>query len=195
VAGSERGQRGADPGEGGERPGIERPGFEPEGGGTALASSRQHEVAAETHLPAIEPVPPAAPSVEKVMPTGKGQWVLFVDDETSIVRLATRILERLGYRVTACLRPEDALEAVRAAPGKFDLLISDWMMPHMTGLDLALAVQKLRPGLPVLLSTGNMAPLDQDVIARAGIREVLQKPYTLQLLSLALERALTPELT
>ena len=70
------------------------------------------------------------------LPTGKGLF-LVVDDEKSIVDMLKEMLESLGYDVAERYSSSDALQAFRAHPESFDLVITDLTMPHMTGLDLA----------------------------------------------------------
>ena len=76
---------------------------------------------------------------------GDGERILYLDDEESLVKLAVSFLERLGYRVCGYTRVEDALAAFRAQPDAFDLVVTDYNMPAMSGMDVALAVMSLRP--------------------------------------------------
>jgi signal transduction histidine kinase len=87
------------------------------------------------------------------LPTGT-ESILLVDDEPPIVDMQQQRLEQLGYTVTARTGSLEALEAFRSSPGKFDLVITDMTMPHMTGDKLAYAVKQIRPDVPVILCTG-----------------------------------------
>ncbi|SLM31282.1 putative Two domain sensory box histidine kinase (PAS/PAC domain/GGDEF domain protein) [Desulfamplus magnetovallimortis] len=80
--------------------------------------------------------------------------ILFVDDEASIAEIGKEVLERSGYTVTTKTDPLEALEKFRENPDGFDLLITDMAMPGMSGNQLISAIQKIRPELPVILSTG-----------------------------------------
>ena len=91
---------------------------------------------------------------EAVPVHGQGRHVLFVDDDESIVFLMTRLLERQGYRVSGFIDAREALAAARANPGQFDLAVTDFNMPGMSGLDVARELRAIRPDLPVALASG-----------------------------------------
>jgi DNA-binding NtrC family response regulator len=86
------------------------------------------------------------------------------------------MLAALGYEPVGSFSAAAALAAVRADPARFDLVLTDEVMPEMTGTELALALHALRPDLPVVLMTGYIAPAAADRLRRAGISEVLRKP-------------------
>jgi CheY-like chemotaxis protein len=115
--------------------------------------------------------------------------ILFVEDEASLARMQRRQLEHLGYDVTVHTASLEALEAFRASPGAFDLLITDDTMPRMTGTMLAAEVLRLRPELPVLMVSGG----DRSDPAKPrpdGVRKVLLKPHTIDELQRAIEEVL-----
>ncbi len=87
------------------------------------------------------------------LPRGR-ETVLLVDDDVEISGTLRRFLLRLGYRVEAFSSPVVALERFRKAPGRFDIVLSDLLMPDISGEKLAASVRKLRPGLPVVFVTG-----------------------------------------
>ncbi len=110
----------------------------------------------------------------KPLPTGS-ERILFVDDELPIVNLQRNILERLGYTVTARTSSVEALEAFRASPHKFDLIITDMTMPNMTGEKLAHEIKAIRSDIPVILCTGfseQISDRDENV----DIDRLLMKP-------------------
>lgn len=127
------------------------------------------------YLPLAEMVRPASAALEDgALPRGT-ECVLLVDDEQPIVEIQKLMLERLGYAVVARTSSVEALEAFRANPAKFDLLITDMTMPNMTGDQLAAAARRIRPDLPVILCTGfsqKLNGLPQDL----GIDSILMKP-------------------
>jgi len=125
------------------------------------------------------------------VPRGVGQRVLFVDDEPTLTSVARRILERLGYRVVALASSTEALAAFLADPSAFDLVISDLTMPGLTGPQLAVEMRRVRANMPVILSTGNLDPLDAETARALNARELLVKPYTTEDLATAVHRALT----
>ena len=87
------------------------------------------------------------------LPTGSG-CILFVDDEKSLLDLGRDLLGRLGYRVETRASAIDAIEAFRADPQKFDLVISDMTMPKMTGDEMARHMRAIRPDIPIILCSG-----------------------------------------
>ena len=143
------------------------------------------------YFPAIEAEPAANATDELIAPRGRGQRILVVDDEPVVARLATRILERLGYRATAFLDPVEAVAAFRADPDAFDLVLTDLTMPHLTGVEVASDLLRLRPTLPIILSTGFSGRLNEADARRFGIRAMLGKPYTVQSLAEAVQRVLS----
>jgi CheY-like chemotaxis protein len=99
-----------------------------------------------------------------------------VDDEEDIVVAAKVLLEQLGYRVTAFTTGPEALEAFRARPDGFDLVLADQTMPHLSGLELAAELLKMRPGLPIIICTGYSETLTPEKVRALGVRELLPKP-------------------
>jgi CheY-like chemotaxis protein/two-component sensor histidine kinase len=101
--------------------------------------------------------------------------ILYLDDDDTLVFLVRRLLERRGYRVTAMLNQQDAINAVRDNPTGFDLLLTDFNMPGMSGLEVARAVLAINPALPVAVASGYITDeLQADALA-AGVREVVFK--------------------
>ena len=119
---------------------------------------------------------------------GNGQRIMYIDDEDSVVYLATRQLQRLGYMVIGFTDPGKALQAFSANPGSFDVVVTDVSMPGMSGFHLAHAILKLRADMPVLMTSGYVRPQDRDAAAQLGIREFIPKPHTLEGLGHALEK-------
>jgi CheY-like chemotaxis protein len=103
--------------------------------------------------------------------------ILVVDDEPLVRAMMVGVLGALGHSVTATDGAAAALEAVRADPYGFDLMLADQTMPGSSGLRLAQLVHEIRPGLPVVLATGCVETLDSDAVAAAGLRGVLAKPF------------------
>jgi PAS domain S-box-containing protein len=120
------------------------------------------------------PVPGAPTEPRK----GRGERILYIDDEESLVLLAGRMLERMGYRVSGFTDSAQALAAFQAAPGDFDLILTDLSMPGASGMDVAKAILSIRPDIPVLLATGYVRPEDVECARAIGIREVIWKPHT-----------------
>ena len=87
---------------------------------------------------------------------------------------------------------DTALEMFRERPGDFDLVMTDYSMPRMNGLDLARAIHQIRPEVPILLSTGFAEEFAQESLEPSGIRQVLNKPLGMQDLAVALRAVLNP---
>jgi two-component system, cell cycle sensor histidine kinase and response regulator CckA len=133
---------------------------------------------------ALEP-----PDVSEV-PRGQGERVLYVDDEAQLVTLSVNFLERLGYRVEGYVSPHEALASFRRQPDAFDLVVTDYNMPGLSGLDVAIEVAGLRPSTPVLLASGYMRPAEAQQATALGIGAILPKPYTFDELGAAVHRQL-----
>ena len=101
--------------------------------------------------------------------------LLFVDDDPALVRLAALRLTRIGYEVTGCETPEEALECFRALPGGFDAVVTDLSMPGMSGMELAAELLSLRPDVPVLMISSQFRPEDAAEALRIGIRRTIVK--------------------
>ncbi|MBI5446226.1 MAG: PAS domain S-box protein [Deltaproteobacteria bacterium] len=130
-------------------------------------------------------------AAESEEPVAKGsESVLYVDDEESLAELGRGLLESLGYTVRTATGGEEALEAMRASPGGFDLLVTDQSMPKMTGDALAREVRRISPDLPVILCTGLAPAVTPEHAEAAGIVEVVRKPATRGELAAAVRRAL-----
>jgi len=121
---------------------------------------------------------------------GRGERVLYVDDEDTLVRLGTRILRRLGYEITGCTDPAEALQAFRSNPRAFDVIVTDLSMPGMSGFDLARGLLEIRPDVPVVMTSGYLRPEDQETAARVGIRALILKPNTVEELGSVLDKLL-----
>lgn len=145
----------------------------------------------EIFLPAAqnEPANPTAPEADQ--PADKaGDCVMLVDDEPALVRVGKLMLERLGFVVEVFTNSGAAWEAFEAAPDRFQLIITDQTMPKLTGLELSNRILKIRPELPVILTTGYHASANQDGVRAAGVADLLMKPYTIETLSNAVKSAL-----
>jgi PAS domain S-box-containing protein len=134
---------------------------------------------------AVAGAPPAPP--------GRGERVLYVDDEESLARVGVRRLQRLGYVGTAETDPLRALETFRARPQAFDLVITDYSMPQLAGLDLARAVRELRADIPIIMLTGFIEDLPPELIEQAGVNRVVKKPISMQDLGTILRDVLHPD--
>ncbi|HEY1143657.1 MAG TPA: response regulator [Sphingomicrobium sp.] len=128
-------------------------GFVRQSGGTARIDSREGQGSTVTmYLPRTLQAADRIAS-DAVKPNGHhGARILVVDDDDDVRAAAAGIVEELGYAVTTVDRGPDALDLIRDQ--RFDLVITDVMMPVMNGAELAREIKRMRPGLPVLFATG-----------------------------------------
>ena len=133
--------------------------------------------------PAPRPADPSAP--------GRGERVAYVDDDEVVLLMVERLLERAGFAASAFSRPEALLETLRRDPACFDLLVTDYSMPGMTGLELAREVHARCPDMPVIVSSGFVSEELQAAAQDAGVRHVLRKENTYEELPALALRALT----
>ena len=126
---------------------------------------------------------------EREAPTGS-EVILFVDDEEALVEMGKDLLEGLGYQVVARACGLEALEAFKAQPHKFDLVITDLNMPHITGLELARNLKQINKEVRVILCSGFSQTLTADQAEAAGIKEVIMKPLVRSQLATAIRRSL-----
>jgi PAS domain S-box-containing protein len=146
-------------------------------------------------LPAAEAAPASDAGTAVVVPAAAPRLagcVMVVDDETMVGDFMAELLDGWGLRTVVMRDPPSALAWVEDAAHAVDLLITDQTMPQLTGLELARRCRALRPGLPVLLYTGNREAIDDDALARAGVQALLPKPVEAEALRAALRRCLPP---
>jgi signal transduction histidine kinase/CheY-like chemotaxis protein len=128
------------------------------------------------YLPLLEKMQDSPAEKVAVGYESGSESILMVDDEVQIVRLQRMTLERLGYRVTARASSVDALESFRADPEEFDLVLTDFSMPDMTGVQLAREIHAIRADIPVIVCTGFSERINRETAEGLGIRGFLTKP-------------------
>jgi nitrogen-specific signal transduction histidine kinase/CheY-like chemotaxis protein len=119
------------------------------------------------------------------------EWIIFVDDEEQLSEFGGRTLESLGYRVTALTDPLKAVEIARENPQEIDLVITDLMMPNMTGVELAGSLMQISPGLPILLCTGFEEALSRKKVREMGFVDLLMKPVATSVLEEVVPKVLS----
>ena len=143
----------------------------------------------EILFPATSKAEPTLQTVD-TEPAKGTEHVLFVDDEKALGLMMERMLGSLGYDLTVCDHPAQALALFQRQPQAFDVVITDLTMPHMTGLALAEQMLRTRPDLPVLLCTGYGDQITHAQCHDLGIRELIYKPVSKQELAAAIRRVL-----
>lgn len=145
----------------------------------------------EIYLPRVEmTVDKRVGEIREEIPMGQGETVLVVEDEASILKLAKRMLDRLGYTVLVAATPGTAIQHAQNHAGDIRLLITDVIMPDMNGRDLAHQLKSHCPGLKILFMSGYTA----DVIAHQGVLDpgvhFIQKPFSSKDLAVKVREAL-----
>jgi CheY-like chemotaxis protein len=133
------------------------------------------------YIPRVDVQPEATMQGEDPLPRGS-ERILFVDDEPAVMAMATRLLEHLGYKVTSQTNSVNALEVFLSSPDEFDLVITDYTMPKLTGIDLAREVRRIRPDMRIVLCTGFSEKITPDGVKELGM-ELLMKPYSVREIS------------
>jgi PAS domain S-box-containing protein len=126
----------------------------------------------QTHGAIGEVEPERGPS-----PHGRGQVVLAVDDEPEVLAALEEMLATLGYEPAGYRSSLEALEAFRADPKRYEAVVSDEVMPGLTGTQLSLELRKLNPVLPILIASGYGGSGFETRALSAGVNRVLKKPY------------------
>ena len=121
---------------------------------------------------------------------GGGEHILFVDDDEEVASLGKKMLERLGYRITLATDSLEAREVFNSRPDEFDLVITDQMMPHLTGENLAREMLVARKDIPIIMITGYGENATREMSVDIGIREFMLKPVGAADLGNAVRRVL-----
>ncbi|MEF2144039.1 MAG: transporter substrate-binding domain-containing protein [Desulfovibrionaceae bacterium] len=146
-------------------------------------------------LPTIEEkeARPANLAAQQDISKGSGR-ILLVDDERELVKSCSEFLANLGYKIHSETDSRTALQSFRNAPENFDLVITDYNMPGLSGDKLARMILEEKPGIPIILCSGYSHSFDESAAAALGIREYLKKPISLKLLALTVRKYLKPDL-
>jgi CheY-like chemotaxis protein len=116
--------------------------------------------------------------------------ILLIDDEAAVLDVTRGALERMGYEVTAVSSGVEALDLFSNDPDCFDLIITDMVMPRMTGVALARQILEIRLDMPVILYSGLIEEMTDEQARSIGIRGLLKKPSMVKELAAAVSRAL-----
>jgi PAS domain S-box-containing protein len=155
-----------------------------------LGGSRQVDI----YLPVASamPVEPSMP-VQAMSTPASGGHVLLVNGEPALLFNQRRWLELYGFTVTLCASCHGGLEQYRQAPRQFDVVVSDFLMPEMTGLRLADEILAINPRAAIILCIDSGAEIDHRDIAKAPVKAVLAKPIKAHELVAAIRKALGKE--
>ncbi|MGA2248454.1 MAG: response regulator [Verrucomicrobiota bacterium] len=159
-------------------------------GAITVYSEPGHGTTFHLYFPVFEMEAAPPESGVRAIPRGNGEHILFVDDEAPLLNVGKKMLERLGYTVTAKGNALEAISAVRDHPGTFQLVVTDLTMPVMDGIKLGKQLLQIEPGLRIILSTGYSGMITEDTIHELGFRGLLVKPTTARALGEAVQAAL-----
>jgi two-component system, cell cycle sensor histidine kinase and response regulator CckA len=161
------------------------------GGAVLVDSSPGTGATFRVYLPRSLEHPEAAGHGEEHVMELKGEGtLLLVEDESLVMRVEQEILEGLGYHVVACSSPLEAREIFEDNPARFNLVITDYAMPDMSGLELASSIKETAPNIPVLLCTGYNQDISSHELKLFGVDQTLMKPFTARELNSTLQEML-----
>jgi CheY-like chemotaxis protein len=132
----------------------------------------------------------AAEEAEALLPRGNGERVLLIDDDANVLAMTAQVLSRLGYEPVLFSESHAALAALEAAPRSFDVVVTDDVMPGLTGTRLASMLRQQCRELPIVLVSGFSGPALAQRALAAGVSELLVKPLQPRDIAAALARVL-----
>jgi len=143
-------------------------------------------------LPLVEHESQAMPlDLLEVEPArGNGEHIAYIDDDPVMAVMVQSLLMRLGYRVTYFLEAQEAIEAIANRRQDVDLVVTDFNMPNLSGLDVARIFAGTRPGLPVVISSGYVSDDLLASSAELGVRAVMRKEHTIEELGAVVHAAM-----
>ncbi len=143
-------------------------------------------------LPAAGEIPRLLAGAAGELPRGNGERVMIVDDERALVALAEETLAELGYEPVGFDSSVAALQAFRAEPQRFDLVLTDEAMPDLNGIELACEIRQVRPEISIILMSGYSGTQLSERAQAAGVIDVLRKPLIRRDIAEPVARALQP---
>jgi CheY-like chemotaxis protein len=138
----------------------------------------------DIYLPALQPA--GATTVAKdggEEVAGDGKRIAYVDDDEVMLLMVERLLKRRGFEVTCYSEPAALLQRLRAFPGELDIVVSDFNMPGMSGVELAQGLREFAKDLPVIVSSGYISEELRASARQAGVSALLEKEDTLERLA------------
>jgi PAS domain S-box-containing protein len=159
-------------------------------GAVAVESEVGKGATFHVYLPVIMRKLTTEEEISTPLPMGH-ERILFVDDEHPLVEIGRQMLQRLGYTVATRTSSIEALELFKANPDRFDLVITDIVMPNMTGEKLAEKMMEIRSNIPVILCTGYSEKITRKRASEMGIQSFLMKPLVMRDLATTVRQALS----
>ncbi|WP_353475366.1 CheR family methyltransferase [Salipiger sp. H15] len=165
------------------------------GGSMTIESVSGSGTKVRVYLPRTElqARPAVKKAVDQALPPGRGETILVVEDDDILRRTAHECLTSLGFRTRQAATSAEAIACLEAFDD-ISLVFSDIVMPgKLDGFDLAMWVQRERPGIPVVLTSGYQSEVDRLVSSKPGSSPaIVPKPYSLAELAAAVQAALRP---
>jgi PAS domain S-box-containing protein len=146
----------------------------------------------DVYFPAREAAPVGSVGPDASSAAGANLHILFVDDEEALVFLASRLLPRVGYRVTGHSDALQALADFRVRAAEFDAVVTDMTMPGLSGPELVRELWKVRPDIPIIMTSGYLRPEDIESVRGLGVGELIPKPLSMQELTRVIRGRLGP---
>ncbi|MDD2465221.1 MAG: DUF3365 domain-containing protein [Desulfobulbus sp.] len=143
----------------------------------------------QVFFPAIDQAALPVTDSHQEIPNGN-ERILYVDDEEVLAEMGKNMLERLGYHVTQCTSSTEALTIFQNQKDQFDVIITDYTMPGLTGVDLARRILQIRPDTPIILCTGYSSLLAPEKIEDFGIQGFVMKPIALKDIAILIRKLL-----
>ena len=114
--------------------------------------------------------------------------ILVVDDDLSVGMVVSQVLEALGYSSSTCGDPTEALSQLKE--GAFDVLLTDYRMPAMTGIELSRQVRKYNASVPIILMSGYDPTMEENEMRLSPFNLILDKPIEMDCLDRAIKSSL-----
>jgi CheY-like chemotaxis protein len=162
------------------------------GGAIGVATETGCGTRFEIWLPVVGQISTPVVEEDRMLPRGKGETIMIVDDERALVELAEEITAGLGYEPVGFASSSAALQAFQAAPQRFDVVLTDESMPDLTGTELARAIRHIRHAVPIIVMSGYGGMQLANRAAEIGVNAVLPKPLHNRDLAESLARVLRP---
>lgn len=145
-----------------------------------VTSQRGEGTSFHFYFPAVRAETEGTALTKRSIRPGSGERILYLDDEKPLVDLAVKMLRRLAYAADGYTHPDAALNAFKADPALYRLIITDLHMPGISGIEFIQSIRKLHPTIPIVLSSGH---LTDDVASRVrdmGVTRYLHKPNSME---------------
>ncbi len=149
------------------------------GGDITVESAPGQGTLFDVYFPTAKSAKPTEAGIDADV-RGGYERILFIDDEDTLVDLGKQMIEFLGYRVTALVNSLEALNLFQKDPFAFDLVITDLVMPGMSGDELAQNILAIRPDIPVILITGFADQMTSEKAELIGVKKLVTKPIVIK---------------